>query len=76
MNNIKSEKFKTLGPQAAKLTGALYERDKPVFAYSDVVDITGLKPKAARNFVAALVGRGVVSRLKPGLFTLVPFEMF
>ena len=75
MNDIKLEKLKTLGPQAAKLTGALYERDKPVFTYADVVEITGLKPKAARNFVAALVGRGVVSRLKPGLFTLVPFEL-
>lgn len=72
---IKTEKMKTLGPQAAKLTGTLYERDKPVFTYSDVVNITGLRPKAARNFVAALVGRGVVSRLKPGLFTLVPFEL-
>ena len=75
MNNKKPEKFKTLGPQAAKLIGTLYERDKPVFAYSDVVDITGLKPKAARNFVTALIRRGVVSRLKPGLFTLVPFEL-
>ncbi len=75
MNDIKLKKLKTLGPQAAKLTGALYERDKPVFTYADVVEITGLKPKAARNFVAALVGRGVVSRLKPGLFTLVPFEL-
>lgn len=75
INNMKSEKLKTLGPQAAKLIGTLYERDKPVFAYSDVVDITGLTPKAARNFMAALVGRGVVSRLKPGLFTLVPFEL-
>ena len=75
MKYIKSEKLKTLGPQAAKLTGVLYERGRPMFTYADVVDITGLNPKAARNFVAALVGRGVVSRLKPGLFTLVPFEL-
>lgn len=51
MNDIKLEKLKTLGPQGAKLIGALYERDKPVFTYTDVVQITGLKPKAARNFV-------------------------
>jgi predicted transcriptional regulator of viral defense system len=53
----------------------LHERRKPVFSHTDVRDITGLSPKSARNLVAALVSRGVATRLKPGLFNLVPYEL-
>ena len=68
-------KLKTLGPQAAYLVGMLHERRKPVFSHAEVRDITGLNPKSARNLVAALVNRGVATRLKPGLFSLVPYEL-
>jgi predicted transcriptional regulator of viral defense system len=70
-----NSKFKTLGPQAAYLVGMLHERRKPVFSHAEVRDITGLNPKSARNLVAALVNRGVATRLKPGLFSLVPYEL-
>jgi len=73
--NDNTEKFKTLGPQAAYLVGALYEQGKPVFSNADVMEITGLEPKSARNFAASLVKRGVATRLKPGLFILVPYEL-
>lgn len=75
MNNKQAEKFKTLGPRAAYLVGRLYEQGKPVFSNVDVMEITGLQPKSARNFVASLVNRGVAARLKPGLFILVPYEL-
>jgi len=58
--------LKTLGPQAAHLVAELH---------ADVEEITSLQAKSARNFVASLVQRGVASRLKPGLFILVPFEL-
>lgn len=74
-NNNSLNKLKTLGSQAANLVTELYERGKPLFSYADVVGIAGLRPKSARNFVASLVQRGVVTRLKPGLFILVPFEL-
>jgi predicted transcriptional regulator of viral defense system len=70
-----NSKFKTLGPQAAYLVGMLHERRKPVFSHAEVRDITGLNSKSARNLVAALVNRGVATRLKPGLFSLVPYEL-
>ena len=66
---------KTLGPQAALLVTGLHERGKIVFRHSDVEAITSLKPKSARNFMASLVRRGLATRLKPGLFVLVPFEL-
>ena len=73
MNN--DENLKTLGSQAARLVTELHERGTTVFSNADVEEISGLAPKSARNFVASLVRRGVVTRLKPGLFILVPFEL-
>ncbi|MFO7876197.1 MAG: hypothetical protein R6U55_06405 [Desulfovermiculus sp.] len=75
MKNNKLNKLKTLGPRAAYLVAELHEQGKAIFSHADVVVITGLKPKSARNFVASLVERGVVARLKPGLFILVPYEL-
>ena len=63
------------GTQAARLVTALHERGRTLFSNADVEEITGLGPKSARNFVAALVRRGVATRLKPGLFILVPYEL-
>jgi predicted transcriptional regulator of viral defense system len=71
----KDKPFKTLGPQAARLIAELHERGKTLFSHADVEEITSLQAKSARNFVASLVNRGVVTRLKPGLFILVPYEL-
>lgn len=71
----KANKLKTLGAQAANLVTELHERGKTLFSLTDVEELTGLSPKSARNFAATLVSRGVATRLKPGLFILVPFEL-
>ena len=67
--------LKTLGPQAAKLVMMLHERSRAVFRLEDVRKITGLREASARSFVRKLVDRGVATRLKSGLFVLVPFEL-
>ena len=67
--------FKTLGPQAAHLVTSLYDRDRPIFRLADVREVTGLSEASARSFVRKLVKRGVATRIKPGLFVLVPFEL-
>ena len=69
------EPSKTLGPQAARLVAILHERGRTLFTHVDVEEITGLAAKSARNLVAGLVNRGLATRLKPGLFILVPFEL-
>lgn len=66
--------FKTLGPTASHLVAELTERNRSIFSVRDVRTILRLKPGHARSFMAKLVGRGVATRLKPGLFVLVPFE--
>ena len=71
----KNNKLKTLGPQAAHLVVMLYEQNKPIFRLKEVEKILRLSELSSRNFVRKLVNRGVVTRLKPGLFILVPFEL-
>ena len=71
----KNNKLKTLGPQAAHLVTTLYEQNKPIFRLKEVEKILRLSELSSRNFVRKLVNRGVVTRLKPGLFILVPFEL-
>ncbi len=66
--------LKTLGPRAAQLIVELNERRQPIFSLADVTDITGLSPSSARSLVANTEARGLVTRLKPGLYNLVPFE--
>lgn len=74
-----SEKYhlqtKTLGPRAAQLFIELNELRRFTFALADVVAITDLSPAAARNLVHKAQQRGLVTRLKPGLYNLVPFEL-
>jgi predicted transcriptional regulator of viral defense system len=60
---------------AASLVTTLHERNKNLFDIGEVKAITGLSDASARSFARSLVDRGVVARLKPGLFILVPFEL-
>ncbi|MGC9977031.1 MAG: transcriptional regulator [Syntrophales bacterium] len=75
MNLKYNNRMKTLGPQAARLITTLYEYNRPRFRLEDVQRILGLDEPASRNLVRKLVNRGIVTRLKPGLFVLVPFEL-
>jgi len=66
---------KTVGPRTAQLTTALYEEGRTTFTFAEVERITGLSPASARSLIRHAVERGVVSRLEPGLFVLVPPEL-
>jgi predicted transcriptional regulator of viral defense system len=57
------------------LITALYESGRTTFTHADVESITGLPPASARSLIRHAVARGVVSRLEPGLFVLVPPEL-
>jgi predicted transcriptional regulator of viral defense system len=66
---------KTAGSRTAQLVTALYESGQTTFTHADVESITGLPPASARSLIRHAVARGVVSRLQPGLFVLVPPEL-
>ena len=70
-----NSQLKTLGPQSVCLVSTLYEENKPVFRLEDVRRILNLQELPASSFVRQLVNRGVATRLKPGLFILVPQEL-
>jgi predicted transcriptional regulator of viral defense system len=67
--------LKTIGPRLAFLVAELYERQKTIFSARDVEAITGLSPNSAKGLVNRLVAKGLATRLKPGLFILVPAEL-
>lgn len=71
----KTHNIKTIGPRAAKLIMTLYEQNKTIFGLKNVQQILQLRKAPACSFVRKLVNRKVVTRLKPGLFILVPFEL-
>ncbi|NQW84762.1 MAG: transcriptional regulator [Alcaligenaceae bacterium] len=66
---------KTLGPRAAQLFIELNELRRSTFTLTDVSSITHLSSAAARNLVHKAQQRGLVTRLKPGLYNLVPFDL-
>jgi len=72
---IKEIPSKTLGPQAAKLVTTLHEKGRCFFRLEDVRRIAELPAVSARSFARKLVDRGVATRLKAGLFVLVPYEL-
>jgi predicted transcriptional regulator of viral defense system len=67
--------MKTLGPRAAQLITELNELRRSTFTLADVALITALSPASARSLVQKARQRGLVTRLKPGLYNLVPFEL-
>jgi predicted transcriptional regulator of viral defense system len=75
IQHVNNESSKTLGRQAARLVTTLHERGRSLFTHADVQSITDLQAKSARNLMTGLVNRGLATRLKPGLFILVPFEL-
>ncbi len=74
-SNSKYDFQKTLGPQSARLVTELHARGRTLFTHVDVKEISGLCATSARNLITGLVNRGLATRLKPGLFILVPFEL-
>ncbi|MFB0562686.1 MAG: type IV toxin-antitoxin system AbiEi family antitoxin [Candidatus Lokiarchaeia archaeon] len=73
--HYKYNKLKTLWPQAAHFVTTLYEQNKPIFRLKEVQKILHLNEILSIQFVQKLIDRGIATRLKPGLFILVPFEL-
>jgi predicted transcriptional regulator of viral defense system len=66
---------KTLGSRSSTLWVELNERGHTTFSLRDVEEITGLRGSSARTLIHKAERRGLITRLRSGLFTLVPFEL-
>jgi predicted transcriptional regulator of viral defense system len=67
--------LRTIGPQTARLLDGLYDRSATTFTLADVQAITGLRSELATGLVNKAIHRGVFSRLKGGLYAIVPPEL-
>jgi predicted transcriptional regulator of viral defense system len=65
---------KTLGPLAAHLIMTLYSHNRPLFHFKEAAAILGGRAPASKALFQ-LNNHGVVTRLKPGIFRIVPFEL-
>ena len=75
MSTQHNEPSKTVGRQMATLLAGLYDQSPTTFARADAQKITGLSPKLASSLLHKAARRGLVSRLKPGVFVIVPQEL-
>src|SRR5260370_38981678 len=66
---------KTLGRQTSRLLAELNELGKATFSLRDVEQITKLRGSCARSLILKAEKRGLITRLRPWLYTLVPFEL-
>jgi predicted transcriptional regulator of viral defense system len=66
---------KTVGPRMAQLLNALHDHAQTTFTLRDVERITGLRSNLASSLLHKAAHRGLVSRLKRGLFVIVPAEL-
>jgi predicted transcriptional regulator of viral defense system len=59
----------------ANLLAGVYDRSQSTFTLSEAEEITGLSPHLASSLLHKATRRGLVSRLKPGVFVIVPPEL-
>ncbi len=65
---------KTLGPVSSYLITQLKKANRNIFRIKDAQSVLNKNAKAAVDFLSELVKRGIISRLKPGLFLIIPLE--
>ena len=66
---------KTVGGRTAGLLAGLYDRSQSTFTLADAEEITGLSAHLASSLLHKAARRGLVSRLKPGTFVIIPPEL-
>jgi len=74
MNSKYDRVLKTLGPLAAYLITTLYSQNRTVFHLREAVEILTDDAKASK-VLAQLIKNGVIMRLTPGCFRIVPYEL-
>lgn len=75
MPNNHNSKLKTSRGRMANLLMALYDSERTTFTTADAAQITGLTVPLASSLLHKAQKRGLVSRLKRGLFVIVPPEL-
>lgn len=67
--------MKTLGNQTAKLVTKLQDEQRTIFTIDDAARILATPRPIVSNLLGKAEHRGIVTRLRRGTYTLVPFEL-
>src|SRR6266481_4772664 len=67
--------MKTLGIQTAKLVVKLQDEQRTIFTIDDAARVLGGPRPLVSNLLGKAQRRGIVTRLRRGTYTLVPFEL-
>ena len=67
--------MKTLGIQTAKLVTKLQDERRTIFTVEDAARILRAPHRTVSNLLGKAERRGIVTRLRRGIYTLVPFEL-
>lgn len=68
-------KHKFISTQSGELLAYFNEREKPCFGYAEAVQaLPDSKDGAIRELLSDMTGRGLLMRLKDGLFYIIPYE--
>src|SRR5258706_4330156 len=67
--------MKTLGTQTAKLATQLQDEQRTIFTIDDAARILAAPRRIVSNLLGKAERRGIVTRLRRGTYTLVPFEL-
>ncbi|MGD9592377.1 MAG: type IV toxin-antitoxin system AbiEi family antitoxin [Candidatus Berkiella sp.] len=67
----KANLSKTVGPTSARVLNELFAKGKVIFALDDVCEIYGRGRQETSHFLRDLVNRGVLARIKSGVFLIL-----
>jgi predicted transcriptional regulator of viral defense system len=68
-------KYKSISTQSAELLLYFNERGQSCFNYAEASEALGdSKEDAVRKLLSDMTGRGLLMRLKPGLYYIIPYE--
>lgn len=67
--------MKTLGTQTAKLVTRLQDERRTIFTLDDAARVLAAPRRIVSNLLGKAERRGIVTRLRRGTYTLVPFEL-
>lgn len=65
---------KSLSSKSALFLSKMYDDRKSIFTTRDASKILGLEAKPLQKFLNPLLKKGIINRIIPGLYTIVPFE--
>lgn len=69
--NKKTDLVKTIGPTSAKVIHELFVKGKVIFTLDDAGEIYGRTRQQTSHFLRDLVNRGVLARIKSGVFLIL-----